>query len=124
MRPPAVPLAVRRMEPYSCTEWMRMGPRDGGVSERRRLDGMWILVECVLVSLLATVLLMVAVHGVWREKRQSFVNSFVLLNKTISEEKVALRSQRARVHVPAEAPSLPRQETPALRRKPAPLAAR
>ena len=49
------------------------------------MAGNWIILECVLVSLLATLLLLIAVHSLWREKRQSFVNSFVLANRALGE---------------------------------------
>ena len=45
----------------------------------------WSLIRSrLLVSLLATAMLMLAVHNVWREKRMSFVNSFVMFTHTVA----------------------------------------
>ena len=56
-------------------------------SERLRMDGGWILSEVLLFSGLASLLLVLSVHRQNRFERQSFINSFVLLNKTVIEEK-------------------------------------
>ena len=45
------------------------------------------LIESLLTSLLATALLSFAVHSLWREKRTSFVNSYVLVNRALTEER-------------------------------------
>jgi hypothetical protein len=55
--------------------------------ERERAEGSWILLESVLFSALACILLLHAVRRHNRFERQSFVNSFVLLNKTVHEER-------------------------------------
>ena len=56
-------------------------------SERARMDGGFILLEVLLFSALASGLLVAAVHRHNRFERQSFVNSFILLNRTVTEEK-------------------------------------
>ena len=56
-------------------------------SERERMDGGFILLEVLLFSALASVLLVQAVHRHNRFERQSFINTFVLLNRTVNEEK-------------------------------------
>ena len=50
-------------------------------------SGLWILLECTLIASCATVLLLAIVRRLNRFERQSFVNSFVLLNKTVTQEK-------------------------------------
>ena len=65
------------------------------LQELRRQTGAWTLLLCALISALATLLLLTAVHRLNRVERQSFVNTFVLLNKTVVEHKRAHGQERA-----------------------------
>ena len=84
------------------------GGGDGAPSRKGLVSGVWLAVECALLSLLATALLLFAVHNLWREKRQSFVNTFVLLNRTIVEERKK-RGARRELLALFSNPSAPQQ---------------
>ena len=60
--------------------WSTGNPRPG-------IGGVWTILEALLFGGLAALLLLLAVRRHNRFERQSFVNSFVLLNKAITEEK-------------------------------------